>query len=126
MKNYTYGQSDLTVDLLNNPDLLAKFIRLKGWKLKKFSIKLWLIRLSLYFRTTEPVDVNKFQKLILKLLILTLICIDWYITYCIATISMFHSKFVANSIIVLWMTTPNFLPSLWSMLSQLLYVDSHF
>lgn len=112
----------MTIDLLSNPELLAKFIEPKGWKLKILTLRRAYTKFQLLFRLPEPLDLNRFQKILLKLLVLVLIAIDWYISFCVTMVTIFHIQWPAVIILLLWMTVPNFLPNLWSAAYQLLYV----
>lgn len=121
-KNYTYGQSDLTIDLQNNPELLAKFIKPKGWKVRLIGLKRAYTQFELFFRLPEPLDLNRVQKLLIKLLLFVLISIDWYLTYCAILVTIFHVKKLDSIILILWFASPNFVPCLWAAGYQLLYV----
>lgn len=79
-KNYSYGQSDLTIDLANNPEILSKFTDVKGFKKYIKSLSNWLEGLELYFRSPDPIDLNRIQKFLLKVIVLMLIFADWVIT----------------------------------------------
>lgn len=76
-KNYSYGQSDLTIDLANNPEILAKFIQATGTRKWKNKISNFFASIELFFRSPDPLDLNKAQKFLLKLLVLALIFLDW-------------------------------------------------
>lgn len=76
-KNYSYGQSDLTIDLANSPEILAKFIKATGTRKWKNKIGNFFASIELFFRSPDPLDLNKIQKFLLKITVLALIFCDW-------------------------------------------------
>lgn len=124
IKNYTYGQPDLTIDLANNPELLSKFVKLKGLTKIKANLSNLLAKLQLYFRSPEPLGLNKFQKLSIKVILLCLIMVDWWLSIYAVVILIFHSSLTVQIILSLWLIFPNFFSLFWSLYYQLLYVDN--
>ena len=122
VKNYNYGQSDLMVDLANSPDILSKFIEIKGFKKLKMRIVRFFTRISIFFRTPEQLDLNKVQKFLLKLMLLTLIFIDFFLVFSSWTIMLFHRKPLSSLMLLGWILAPNFLAIIWCLIYQFLYV----
>ena len=77
IKNYSYGQPDLTIDLMTNSEILSKFIKKKG--LKKFAenFKNKLADFEMFFRAPQALDLSRIHKLMLKFIVLTTILLDW-------------------------------------------------
>lgn len=77
IKNYSYGQSGLITDLGENPELLEKFIKSKSAKSLVEVVSGTISSLGLIFTNPDPLDLSRFERYLLKLVLMAAVAIDW-------------------------------------------------
>ena len=77
IKNYSYGQSGLITDLGENPELLEKFIKSKSSKGIIEAFKHKITSIGMIFTNPDPLDLSRFERYLLKLVLMAAMAIDW-------------------------------------------------
>lgn len=64
------------MDLATSPEVMKKFVRIKGYKLWRYRVLEVIKTVENYFRMSSPLNLNRVQKMAIKILIVLLIMMD--------------------------------------------------
>lgn len=64
------------MDLATSPEVMKKFVRIKGYKLWRYRVLEVIKTVENYFRMSSPLNLNRVQKMAIKMLIVVLTMMD--------------------------------------------------